>query len=109
MSAGELMEREQRQVELLADLRAVVVGPAAHLGDLVALLGELRPGVYGHLDPSALGVMLRAAGVPVSTVWDPTKPREQAAGKGIRVEWLDVSATAALGEPAEAKLKLVRG
>lgn len=109
MAAGELMEREQRQVELLEDLRAVVVGPAAHLGDLVALLGELRPGVYGHLDPTALGSMLRAAGVPVSTVWDPSKPREQAAGKGIRVEWLDVSATAAIGEAEEGKLRLVSG
>lgn len=109
MAAGEEMEREQRQVELLEDLRAVVVGPAAHLGDLVALLGELRPGVYGHLDPGALGTMLRAAGVPVSTVWDPAKPREQAAGKGIRIEWLDVSATAAIGEHAESNLRLVTG
>ena len=101
MAAGERLEREQRQVELLDDLRAIVTGPAAHLVDLVARLGELRPGVYGHLDPTSLGSMLRAAGVSVSTVWDPSKPREQAAGKGIRREWLD--------QPPEPGLRLVSG
>jgi len=109
MAAGELMERAQRQIELLEDLRTVVAGPTAHLGDMVALLGELRPGVYGHLDPGALGAMLRAAGVSVATVWDGSKPREQAAGKGIRTAHLDSSMVVAHGETEDATLRLVGG
>lgn len=104
MAAGEQMEREQRQVELLDDLRAVVTGPAVHLGDLVAQLAQLRPGVYGHLDPSALGTMLRAAGVPVGTVWDGSKTRSDASGKGIKADDLTgVLATSAIGLEAEER------
>lgn len=104
MAAGEEMERERRQVELLDDLRAVVTSPAVHLGDLVTLLAQYHPGVYAHLDPSALGVMLRSLGVVPGTVWDASKPRDKAAAKGIQREWLDqVSATAQIGPEAEER------
>jgi S-DNA-T family DNA segregation ATPase FtsK/SpoIIIE len=103
-AAGEQMERERQQVELLDDLRAVIASPAVHLGDLVALLAQHRPGVYGHLDPTALGTMLRSLGVVPGTVWDASKPREKAAAKGIQAEWLDkVSATAQIGAEAEER------
>jgi S-DNA-T family DNA segregation ATPase FtsK/SpoIIIE len=104
MAAGEEMERERQQVELLDDLREVVTTPAVHLGDLVALLVRHRPGVYGHLDPSALGVMLRSVGVVPATVWDASKDRSKASAKGIQREWLDkVSATAYIGAEAEER------
>lgn len=102
MAAGEEMERERHQVELLDDLRTVIASPVVHLGDLVALLAQHRPGVYSHLDPTALGTMLRSVGVVPATVWDAAKPREKAAAKGIQREWLDrVSATSAIGPDAE--------
>jgi hypothetical protein len=82
----------------------VALSPAVHLGDLVTLLAQHRPGVYGHLDPTALGSMLRSLGVGVGTVWDPAKPRDKASGKGIQREWLDkVWATAYIGAEAEER------
>ena len=106
MAAGERLEREQRQVELLNDLRAIVTGPAARLGDLVARLGELRPGSIGTWIRPRWAQCRGPLGCRCPA-WDPSKPREKAAGKGIRVEWLDVTATAAIGEAQESKLRLV--
>jgi DNA segregation ATPase FtsK/SpoIIIE, S-DNA-T family len=101
-AAGEEMEREREQVDLLDDLRQVVTTPAVHLVDLVALLANLRPGVYGHLDVNALGAMLRSVGIVPGTVWDGSKGRDKASGKGVQAEWLaSVSATAQIGIEAE--------
>lgn len=101
-AAGELMQREQEQVELLDDLREVVTMPVVHLGDLVTLLAQHRPGVFGHVDANALGTMLRSVGIVPGTVWDPSKPRDKAAAKGINKAWVDkVYATSAIGLDAE--------
>jgi S-DNA-T family DNA segregation ATPase FtsK/SpoIIIE len=102
MAAGEEMAREQQQVELLDDLREVVTQPVVHLGDLVTLLAQHRPGVYSHVDPNALGTMLRSVGIVPGTVWDPTKPRDKAAAKGIQKGWVDKAyATSTIGLDAE--------
>lgn len=104
MAAGELMQREQEQAELLDDLRQVISSDAVHLADLVALLASHRPGIYGHLDTNALGGMLRSVGVVPGTVWDGSKTRSEAAQKGIQRVWLDrVAATSAIGSAAEEK------
>lgn len=101
-AAGEEMEREREQVELLDDLRQVVTTPAVHLVDLVTMLANHRPGIYNHLDPAALGTMLRSVGIVPATVWDGARDRSKASGKGIQAEWLtSVSATAQIGPEAE--------
>jgi hypothetical protein len=79
--------------------------PAMHLGDLVTGLANLRPELYGHLDTTALGSMLRSAGVQVGSVYVAGKPREESSQKGVKIECLDVSTTAAIGDEAEAYLR----
>jgi hypothetical protein len=60
--------------------------------------------VYSHLDPTALGTMLRSLGVVPATVWDGSKERSKALAKGIQREWLDkVSATAQIGVEVEER------
>jgi DNA segregation ATPase FtsK/SpoIIIE, S-DNA-T family len=106
MAAGQDAEHEAQQVRLLDDVRQVFVGaPAMHLGDLVAGLANLRPALYGHLDPASLAGMLRSAGVRVESVYVADKIREESSRKGVKVEWLDVAVTAAIGEEAEAYLR----
>jgi S-DNA-T family DNA segregation ATPase FtsK/SpoIIIE len=98
-AADEVMEREADQVRLLDDVQHVFQGAQAmHLADIVAGLAQLRPALYGHLDATALGTQLRAAGVQTATVWATGKPREQASGKGVKREWLDVAATDVIGD-----------
>ncbi|MDN5919063.1 MAG: hypothetical protein L0I76_28880, partial [Pseudonocardia sp.] len=98
-AADEVMEREAEQVRLLDDVQRVFQdAQAMHLGDIVAGLGLLRPALYGHLDAAALGTQLRAAGVQTGTVWATGKPREQASGKGVKRDWLDVAATDVIGD-----------
>jgi S-DNA-T family DNA segregation ATPase FtsK/SpoIIIE len=97
-AAGDTMAEEERQVVLLDDVRQVFGAAAAmHIPDLVAALAELRPALYGHLDVFSLGRLLRAAGVEVDTVYDGSKPRDEASRKGVKREWLDVAATDVLG------------
>lgn len=111
-AAGATMAEEADQAALVDDVRQVfasLANPGAlHLADLVTGLAALRQGIYGHLDNTALASMLRFAGVRVATVHAPGKPREEASAKGTKVEWLDVSTTAAIGpeEEAEAAEKL---
>ncbi|HEY1970296.1 MAG TPA: cell division protein FtsK [Pseudonocardia sp.] len=105
-AADEDMSREIEQVSLLDDLREVMVGPVAHLVDLVGLLAQHRPDLHGHLDTSALGVMLRSLGIVPATVWDPSKPREKAAAKGIQRGWLDRVSPPATVAPAAGQRHL---
>lgn len=107
-AVGDEQQHEAEQVDFLGDCRQVVTSPTAHLGDLAASLETLRPALYGHLDNGRLAGMLRAAGVRVDSVWDATKPREEASQKGIRVEWLHVSATEVLGDVPDDVLVLTR-
>lgn len=103
MAAGEVMEREAEQVSFLDDVRQVVTVPAVHLAELGASLAVLRPALYATLDNARLAGMLRAAGVTVDTVYVAGKAREESTAKGIKAEWLEVSATSAIGEDAEAE------
>lgn len=105
---GEDMVHEAEQVDFLEDCRQVVTSPTVHLGDLAASLETLRPALYGHLDNGRLAGMLRAAGVQVDTVWDGSKPREEAAQKGVKVEWLQVTATEVIGDATDDVLVLTR-
>lgn len=92
-AAGEEAGAEAVQVNLLADCREVMdraAAPTMHYGELLAALVELRPATWGQLDVSALGSMLREAGVRTGTVWS----RGNGDGKGVRREWLNLAATA---------------
>lgn len=107
-AADEDITSEVEQVSLLDDLREVMVGPVAHLVDLVEMLAQHRPDLHGHLDTSALGVMLRSLGIVPATVWDPSKPREKAAAKGIQRGWLDrVTAPATVPTAGQRHLRSV--
>jgi S-DNA-T family DNA segregation ATPase FtsK/SpoIIIE len=99
-AADQVMDDEARQVVLLDDVREVFGQvDAMHLSDLVAGLAEVRPELYGHLDVFSLGKLLRSAGVKVDNVHVAGKPREESSRKGVKREWLDVSATETIGEP----------
>jgi len=106
MAAGDEAEHEASRVVLLDDVRQVFASsPTMHLADLATGLARLRPELYGHLDPNSLGSMLRSAGVRVGTVYVAGKPREESSQKGVKIEWLEVSTTAAIGDEAEAYLR----
>lgn len=82
-----------------------VVGAAdtMHLSDIVTGLAELRPALYGSLDPGALGSQLRTADVRVGQVHVPGNARHKASNKRVKREWLDVSTTRQVGnsDPGE--------
>lgn len=105
MAAGEEMETEARQRQLLDDVAKVFANQgrpdAMHLADIAIGLASLEPGVYGHADNVALAKMLRSAGARVDTVYVAGKPREESTAKGIKLAWLNVAATSAIGEAAE--------
>lgn len=93
-AAGEEADREEIQVDLLADSRAVMDHPpvkAMHLAELRDALALLRPGVWAHLDNDALGSLLRSAGVRLGTVWSPARKSD---GRGVKRDALNVAATA---------------
>lgn len=72
-------------IRLVADVRRVFEHTdALHLADIVLRLTELRPGLYGTLSPRSLGAQLRSAGVRISSVYVPTKPRRISVGKGVK-------------------------
>lgn len=103
-AADDVMDTEAEQVVLLDDVRTVLgATEAMHLPDLVSALAEIRPELYGMLDPVSLGKMLRAAGVEVDTVYVPGKPREEASRKGVRRSWLDIAATEVIGDGDAAR------
>lgn len=98
-AAGEEMDTEVEQVILLDDVRRVFgAADAMHLPDIATGLGELRPMLYGNLDPNSLGRQLRRAEVRVDSVHVAGKPREEASRKGVKREWLAVSTTALVGD-----------
>jgi S-DNA-T family DNA segregation ATPase FtsK/SpoIIIE len=108
---GGKMDHEADQVVLLDDVRQVMgLADTMHLVDIATGLAALRPPLYGTLDPRSLGAQLRAAGVRVETVYVAGKSRDDAPGKGVRREWLDVSTTALMGdeEPSEDDVSNVR-
>lgn len=91
-AAGEEAEAEADQVDLLADCRSVMDHPVrstVHLAGLLDRLAEMRPALYGPMDVAGLGSALRGAGVRTGTVWVPG----DGDGKGVKREWLDVTAT----------------
>lgn len=92
-AAGEKAQEEAVQVSLLDDCRDVMDHPPAKaltLDELRESLASLRPTTWGHLDNTALGAMLREAGVPVSTVWS---SRAKTDGKGVKRSALNIAAT----------------
>lgn len=99
-AAGDTMAAEAEQVRFLDDVRQVLASrPAIHLADAASGLATLRPALYGTLTAETAGKLLRAAGVGVGTVWDPSKSRDEGAAKGVKAEWLDgVAATDVLGD-----------
>lgn len=105
MAAGEDIQAEADQVAFLDDVRQAFTNyghpGVLHLGDLATGLGELRAGVYGHVDNASLAKMLRSVGIKVDTVYDAQKDPDDRVAKGVKSEWLDVTATSAIGVEAE--------
>ncbi|WP_053207935.1 hypothetical protein [Jiangella muralis] len=93
-AAGEDIADVMQQVDFLTDCRTVVgSADTIHLGDLAAGLAALREPTYGSLTAHSVGRQLRELGIEPKTVWDASKPRGPASGKGVERAQLNVSAT----------------
>jgi S-DNA-T family DNA segregation ATPase FtsK/SpoIIIE len=92
MAAGEAMEIEAQEVQLLDAIRALF-GSAEkmHGTDIAVGLASQHPGMYGSLDVNALGDLLRNMTPPIEfvSVHVPGK----GTGKGLKREQLDVATT----------------
>lgn len=90
-AAGGEAEEEERQVNLLEDVRHVFQDAAAMtLGEILDGLALLRPDLYGPWDVDTLGSALGDAGVKRATVYS---AGAKSKGRGVKREWLDVAAT----------------
>jgi S-DNA-T family DNA segregation ATPase FtsK/SpoIIIE len=83
-AAGEAETAEAR-VSLLADVAAVMPPGEADVWSEVicARLAELRPGLYGALDPTALAGQLGGYGVMTRQVWGRTADGKKANRRGV--------------------------
>ncbi len=96
MAAGEAMEVEAQEVQLLEAIRGLF-GSAEkmHGTDIAAGLASQHPGMYGSLDVNALGDLLRNMTPPIEfvSVHVPGKGTGKGTGKGLKREQLDVATT----------------
>ncbi len=104
-AAGEA-EMPEARVSLLADVAAVLPPGEADVWSEVicARLADLRPGLYGSLDPTALATQLGAYGVSTRQVWGRTADGKKANRRGVsRADVLTViSSGSPLGSSASA-------
>jgi hypothetical protein len=92
MAAGEAMEIEAQEVQLLDAIRGLFgSAKAMHGTDIAAGLASQHPGMYGSLDVNALGDLLRnmTPSIEFVSVHVPGK----GTGKGLKREQLDVATT----------------
>jgi S-DNA-T family DNA segregation ATPase FtsK/SpoIIIE len=86
-AAGE-EETVEPTADLLDDVFEVVRENSCRntsLEYLIERLALLRPGIYGHLDPTSLGGLLRGAGVKPDSVHCPAEGRSM---RGVKVDWI---------------------
>jgi S-DNA-T family DNA segregation ATPase FtsK/SpoIIIE len=86
-AAGELVVPAAED-NLLEDVHAVMVENGCRNTSLAHLcegLELLRPGIYGHLDPTSLGGLLRAAGIVPQSIHC---PREGKPARAVQIDWV---------------------
>ncbi|WP_445186774.1 FtsK/SpoIIIE domain-containing protein [Pseudonocardia sp. Cha107L01] len=100
-AAGESPEAAPK-VDLLADVRtafAMTGGERMWHSELLEVLAELRPAVYGDWDVRRLGVELRELGVPTVQVAAEDETGERVNRRGLRREDLEKVLSAAGAHP----------
>lgn len=97
-AAGEPDGPDEPQPDLLEDVYEVIKENRCRntsLDYIRGKLGLLRPGIYGHLDNDALGLLLRGAGVTPDSIHCPHDGRTM---RGVKVDWVTDAIDAAGGE-----------
>ena len=88
-------------MSLLTDVSAVIAPGEAEVWSEVicARLGELRPALYGGMDPTGLATALAAYGITTKQVWGRTADGKKANRRGVTRA--DVLAVISSGRPLD--------
>ena len=100
-AAGETDDAAEVRVSLLTDVSAVMAPGEADVWSEVicARLLELRPALYGGLDPTGLATALAAYGIQTKQVWGKTADGKKANRRGVTRA--DVLAAISSGSPLD--------
>jgi DNA segregation ATPase FtsK/SpoIIIE, S-DNA-T family len=100
-AAGETDDGPEVRVSLLTDVSAVIAPGEADVWSEVicARLAELRPALYGGLDPTGLATSLAAYGIQTKQVWGTTADGKKANRWGVTRA--DVLAALSSGSPLD--------